>query len=327
MGILEAMIGRADERIRTAVFAWLADQPGEVICRTALEEFRSAISASPAMQDRVPLVELHAADKGRYLASWPVFVTGDDPARLRFVMQVDTPALALAAAPGMVAVSEDESEARRAYVTRSVRQRLHQVAFRERVMRAYAYQCAMCRLRHRELLDAAHITPDTDPEGEPVISNGLALCKLHHAAFDSLFFAIRPDYTVEVRQSILAETMARCWWWDSRRYTDGSSSCRSAAPTDPTPSAWRIDTLDSSRPHSWTTTPAQLMTSSASARRGRGNRGGRASTASERQGAAPKAGHLHVASEGVGELHLARRPAADADQVRARDDDRDAARP
>jgi putative restriction endonuclease len=54
-------------------------------------------------------------------------------------------------------------------------------------------------------LDAAHITPDSDPEGEPVVSNGIALCKLHHAAFDRLFFAIRPDYVIEVREAILAE--------------------------------------------------------------------------------------------------------------------------
>ncbi|HET7704301.1 MAG TPA: HNH endonuclease, partial [Candidatus Limnocylindrales bacterium] len=40
----------------------------------------------------------------------------------------------------------------------------------------------------------------------PVVSNGVALCKLHHAAFDRFFFAIRPDYRVEVRPSILAES-------------------------------------------------------------------------------------------------------------------------
>ena len=61
-------------------------------------------------------------------------------------------------------------------------------------------------MRHRELLDAAHITPDREPEGEPVVSNGLALCKLHHAAFDGFFFAVRPDYVIEVRPSVLAET-------------------------------------------------------------------------------------------------------------------------
>jgi putative restriction endonuclease len=100
----------------------------------------------------------------------------------------------------------EDPEPRRAYVTATFRRRLHQVAFRERVIRAYQDRCALCRLRHHELLDAAHITPDRDLEGEPIVSNGLALCKLHHAAFDSFFFAIRPDYVIEVRQSILDES-------------------------------------------------------------------------------------------------------------------------
>ena len=47
--------------------------------------------------------------------------------------------------------------------------------------------------------------PD-DAEGEPVVSNGVALCKLHHAAFDRFFFAIRPDYVIEVRPSVLRES-------------------------------------------------------------------------------------------------------------------------
>ena len=44
------------------------------------------------------------------------------------------------------------------------------------------WRCALCRLRHQELLDAAHITPDSEAEGEPLVSNGVVLCKLHHAA-------------------------------------------------------------------------------------------------------------------------------------------------
>ena len=74
------------------------------------------------------------------------------------------------------------------------------------VIRAYAERCALCRMRHLELLDAAHITPDSDAEGEPDVSNGVALCKLHHAAFDRFFFAIRPDYVIEVRPSLLLES-------------------------------------------------------------------------------------------------------------------------
>lgn len=94
---------------------------------------------------------------------------------------------------------------RRAYITSTLRVRLHQRAFRERVLLAYQQQCALCRLRHEELLDAAHIIPDADEGGEPVVPNGLALCKLHHAAYERLFLTVRPDYVIEVRRSILEE--------------------------------------------------------------------------------------------------------------------------
>ena len=120
-------------------------------------------------------------------------------------MQVDDISAAFVGAKAGHRVADDRAEARRAYVTRTIRQRVHQVAFRERVIRAYRERCALCALRHQELLDAAHIIPDRDPEGEPLVSNGVALCKLHHAAFDRFFFAIRPDYLIEVRRSILEE--------------------------------------------------------------------------------------------------------------------------
>jgi putative restriction endonuclease len=56
------------------------------------------------------------------------------------------------------------------------------------------------------LLEAAHIVPDGDPRGEPVVPNGLALCALHHTAFDRHIFGIRPDLIIEVRKDVLAET-------------------------------------------------------------------------------------------------------------------------
>jgi len=159
-----------------------------------------------AMVERVPIVYFHAIQRGSYVAAYPVFVVEDHPSELRFSMQVDDLFAAEHELVGVGAIGEDAAEPRRAYVTSTFRRRLHQVAFRERVIRAYAERCALCRLRHQELLDAAHITPDSDAEGEPVVSNGVALCKLHHAAFDRFFFAIRPDYVIEVRPSVLQET-------------------------------------------------------------------------------------------------------------------------
>jgi len=55
------------------------------------------------------------------------------------------------------------------------------------------------------MLDAAHIVPDSHPEGEPSVRNGLALCTLHHAAFDRYFVGLRPDYVLEVRPDLLQE--------------------------------------------------------------------------------------------------------------------------
>ena len=43
---------------------------------------------------------------------------------------------------------------------------------------------------------------DSDPEGEPKISNGIAFCKLHHAAFDCYILEDSPDCRVEVRLDV-----------------------------------------------------------------------------------------------------------------------------
>lgn len=157
-----------------------------------------------AMRERIPLIYFYGVGGGAYAAIYPVFIVGDEPQSLMFLVQVDDASVTMRTGDGL-RVAEDP-EPRRAYVTTTARRRLHQVAFRERVLRAYLGQCALCRLRHAELLDAAHITPDRESEGEPVTSNGLSLCKLHHAAFDAFFFAVRPDYSIEVRQTILAES-------------------------------------------------------------------------------------------------------------------------
>jgi putative restriction endonuclease len=72
------------------------------------------------------------------------------------------------------------------------------------VLAAYRTQCALCRLRHGELLDAAHIKEDSEG-GEPVVPNGIAMCVLHHKAFDKFVVGVRPDYVIEVRRDVLDE--------------------------------------------------------------------------------------------------------------------------
>ena len=156
-----------------------------------------------AWRRRVPLVYFWGLVPGQYLAVWPVFIAGDDPGNLTFTVQVDHIEYS---SLDLDSTFAEDPEPRRRYITSVVRQRLHQKSFRARVLRAYRSQCALCRLKHEELLDAAHITPDSEPEGEPVVKNGIALCKLHHAAFDRRFLGIRPDYLIEIRPDLLEES-------------------------------------------------------------------------------------------------------------------------
>ncbi|MCI0445879.1 HNH endonuclease [bacterium] len=152
-----------------------------------------------------PLVYFHGIVPGQYLAVWPVYIVGEDPPNLAFKVAVDD----VSSLKQFGSESHFEGPApdiRRAYLTSLVKQRLHQRLFRERVLDAYRSRCSFCNLKHRELLDAAHIVPDTDPIGEPKIVNGLALCKLHHAAFDSFMLAVSPDYVIHVREDILEES-------------------------------------------------------------------------------------------------------------------------
>lgn len=168
---------------------------------------RDNVGLRKLMSMGAPLVYFHGVMRGRYLAVWPAFIVADDPAGLTFSVAVDEASGALPPVvedPVSEQLAEDRS-ARRRYITATVRRRLHQRGFRERVLDAYRDQCALCRLRHRELLDAAHIVADVDVGGEPIVSNGLALCKIHHAAYDAFLLGIRPDYVVEIRVDILAE--------------------------------------------------------------------------------------------------------------------------
>ena len=153
-----------------------------------------------AMAQQAPLIHFHGVVPGQYMALWPVFIVGDDPGSLSFTVAVEDRDIKVDEVQ-----AGTETDLRRRYVTAATRRRLHQHAFRQRVLRAYTEHCAVCRLRHVELLDAAHILPDTHPRGAAIVPNGLALCKLHHAAFDTNILGIRPDYTVDLRLDVLEE--------------------------------------------------------------------------------------------------------------------------
>jgi putative restriction endonuclease len=103
----------------------------------------------------LPLILLRKIQTGVYVPIFPVFVVADDVERRQFVIAVDE-SLRLLAHPGGM------SEIERRYAERITRHRLHQATFRGMVVRAYDVRCAVCRLRHGDLLDAAHITADSE---------------------------------------------------------------------------------------------------------------------------------------------------------------------
>ena len=55
------------------------------------------------------------------------------------------------------------------------------------------------------LQDAAHIIPDKEKGGEPVVPNGLSLCKILHAVYGSNIIGVSPDYQIVVREDVLQE--------------------------------------------------------------------------------------------------------------------------
>ncbi|MEX1113365.1 MAG: HNH endonuclease [Patescibacteria group bacterium] len=151
-----------------------------------------------AMEQAKPLIYLVAVDPGVYDAILPVYVVSDQPNELQFSLAADQPS-------ALVTATDTATIGRREYATRAVMERLHRQHFRRIVLRAYREQCAICRIRHVELLDAAHILADKHPLGEPIVSNGLGLCKIHHSAYDCDILGVDPDSRVHIRGDVLQE--------------------------------------------------------------------------------------------------------------------------
>jgi putative restriction endonuclease len=153
-----------------------------------------------AMEFGRPLLYLVAVNPGVYDPVFPCYVIGDSPAQLAFHLMAD-------ARRDITAATEDPllNIPLKAYATRAVKQRLHQERFRYLVLSAYRRQCAMCRLRHVPLLDAAHILPDRDERGVPEIPNGMSLCRIHHGAYDVGILGVDPNYKIHVRLDVLHE--------------------------------------------------------------------------------------------------------------------------
>ena len=157
-----------------------------------------------AMYRGAPLIYFIGVREKTYQPVFPVWVEEFDPEVGRVLLaaadMVDNRLSSVAAARNNLPLSVETS-----WTLRTTRVRNHQAWFSTRTKAAYRWRCAFSGLPVRQLLVGAHIVPDAE-EGEPTVANGLALCKLHHAAFDRYFLGVRPDYVVQVRPDLLKET-------------------------------------------------------------------------------------------------------------------------
>lgn len=150
-----------------------------------------------SFEDQSPVIYFYGISETRYEAIWPAFVTAWNPESLSVQIGVGT---RLSEAPTEPAVAR---EIERRYATRETKQRLHQSAFREMVLDAYAARCAFSGLPVRRLLQAAHIVADSEADGIASVRNGIALSTIHHAAFDAHLLGVDADGVIAVSERLM----------------------------------------------------------------------------------------------------------------------------
>lgn len=82
--------------------------------------------------------------------------------------------------------------------------------FRNAVLHAYDFQCAICRCHEEKLLEAAHIKAVAD-DGTDELNNGICLCANHHIMFDKGLLKI--DFK-ERRLSYLDDGLKDMPWYN-----------------------------------------------------------------------------------------------------------------
>ena len=149
-----------------------------------------------AWEKQIPVIYFLGVSPGRYQPIIPTYISHWDGYSLHSSLTFGN--------PYQERIEVPVNAADRQYALRMVKERLHQATFREAVLFAYGRRCAITGLPETQLLDAAHIISDGDEAlGQPVVPNGLALSKIHHAAFDAHLIGIDSDYRLHVSDRLL----------------------------------------------------------------------------------------------------------------------------
>lgn len=95
----------------------------------------------------------------------------------------------------------------RRFAVVAAKRALREIGFRNRVLRAYGHSCAMCGVQ-LGLLDAAHILPAAHPDSTDSTNNGVALCALHHRAFDRTLVTFDSEFRTHANEDMISRLAA-----------------------------------------------------------------------------------------------------------------------
>lgn len=100
-------------------------------------------------------------------------------------------------------IDAEVTQPSRRKVLKTVLRTLRDGQFRKRVLGAYSHECAACGVQ-LNLLDAAHILPVGHPNSTDKVTNGVALCALHHRAYDGALITFGPDFKLHISEDRIA---------------------------------------------------------------------------------------------------------------------------
>ncbi len=193
-----------------------------------------------AYHNHIPIIYFLGFFSRRYLLIAPAYIVDWNPNRLEVRV-----ACGLPGETSETLIKAPTPDTRR-YASRTIKQRLHQALFREKVISAYNGKCAISGMPMPQLLDAAHIKPDKD-QGLPIVSNGIPLTKIHHAAFDANLIGIDPDYRLHLSEKLIGTNDGEML--EVLKQIDGRAICLPAREQDHPDRdllAWRYEKFQSS---------------------------------------------------------------------------------
>jgi putative restriction endonuclease len=152
-----------------------------------------------SMASGTPLIYFQAITPGQYTAIWPCFVADILPEKgYALIAESHKFSTSMLANHKYEVPTEIESR----YQVRETKVRMHQASFRQNVLSAYNGKCAITGLQNKTLLEAAHIIPDSVLGKLQYVSDGIALSRIHHRAYDLNLLGISPDNKIHISDEL-----------------------------------------------------------------------------------------------------------------------------